>query len=88
MYGNRIATLPKLLELSRGFMGEVVECGVIVLAKWLNEQTGYIFKSAYFLNLSFLDDIEIYHLAKNNKTKVVHCGWLSKENFTFGPAVF
>lgn len=37
----------------------------------MSAQTGYIFKSAYFLNLSFLDDIEIYQLAKNNETKVI-----------------
>ena len=35
-----------------------------IIAKWLNEKTGYVFKSAYILNLHGLDDLEIYELAK------------------------
>ena len=30
-----------------------------VIAKWLNEETGYVFKSAYILDLHGLTDVEI-----------------------------
>jgi hypothetical protein len=37
-----------------------------IIAKWLNEKTGYVFKSAYILNLYKLNDLETYELANFN----------------------
>ncbi|TFF36557.1 DUF5615 family PIN-like protein [Mucilaginibacter psychrotolerans] len=35
-----------------------------IIAKWMNEYTGYVVKSSYSLNLHFLKDSEIYYRAK------------------------
>lgn len=42
-----------------------------VIAKWLNEKTGYVFKSAYILNLYGLTDLEIYELAKKTSNVIL-----------------
>lgn len=42
-----------------------------VIAKWLNEETGYIFKSAYIQKLHGLTDIEIYELAKKSSNVIL-----------------
>ena len=48
-----------------------------IIAKWLREETGYIVKSSYILNLQGLDDDVIYRLAKANETKVI---FISKDS--------
>jgi predicted nuclease of predicted toxin-antitoxin system len=42
-----------------------------IIAKWLKEKTGYVFKSAYILNLYKLNDLEIYELAKKTPNVIL-----------------
>jgi predicted nuclease of predicted toxin-antitoxin system len=42
-----------------------------IVAKWLSDETGYVFKSAYVLALHGLNDIEIYELAKKNSNVIL-----------------
>ena len=42
-----------------------------IIAKWLSEETSYIFKSAYILELYRLTDIEIYELAKKSSNVIL-----------------
>jgi predicted nuclease of predicted toxin-antitoxin system len=42
-----------------------------IIAKWLHDKTNFIFKSSYILKLDGLDDLEIYHRARQNPTPVV-----------------
>ena len=42
-----------------------------IIAKQLKEETGYIFKSAYILELHGLTDLEIYELAKKNSNVIL-----------------
>jgi predicted nuclease of predicted toxin-antitoxin system len=42
-----------------------------IIAKWLQNETGYIVKSSFILELYGLDDIEIYRIAKANALPVI-----------------
>ena len=42
-----------------------------IIAKWLNDEKGWIVKSAYILNLSALNDLEIYNKAKNYRKVII-----------------